>query len=377
MELYAALKLGWWLLLGLVLTGTATLMGSDMGAGALLRVVARSDIERRACLNALGPHWEGNQTWFVLAGGASFAAFPLLYATAFSSLYLPMLALLWSMLLRPPGFEYRSKLPQRAWREAWDWALVLGSALPMLLFGAVFGRLLLGLDFDFDRSLRASHGANAAALLHPFALVCGLLSLALAAMQGAAVLSRRCGGDVGVRARKAGLAAAAAALLLFALASAWAARLDGWLLLSHPGAGLAQTPLQQQVLVLPGAWQASFERHPLLWLLPLLALLGLLGAAACLQRWRAGAAWRLGVLAWVGVLGTAGASLFPFLLPSRTAPAHSLTLWNAASSRSTLAWMSGFTLVLLPLVLLYTRWCFKVMLGRVDPAEIEDSDHAY
>ena len=94
MELYALLKLGWWCVLGIVLVGTATLMGSDMGVGALLRVVARSDNERRVCLNAIGPHWEGNQTWFVLGGGASFAAFPLLYATAFSALYVVMLLLL-------------------------------------------------------------------------------------------------------------------------------------------------------------------------------------------------------------------------------------------------------------------------------------------
>ncbi len=324
MDLYTALKLGWWATLGIVLIGTAVLMGGDMGVGALLRLVARSDAQRRACLNAIGPHWEGNQTWFVLAGGASFAAFPLLYATAFSALYLLMLLLLWSMLLRPVGFEYRSKLPQRAWRETWDWALVLGGALPMLVFGAAFGQLLLGIGFDLDWNLRSSYAGNAAGLLRPFALLCGALALSLACLQG-----------------------------------------------------VAQTPLQQAVAVYPGAWQLGFTRHPALWLLPGLVVLGLLGALAAARARRALAAWRLGALAWVGVLGTAGASLFPFLLPSRTDPSHSLTVWNAASSRDTLLWMSGFALVLLPTVALYTRWCFRVMRGKVRQEEIESSDHAY
>ncbi len=376
-ELYAALKLGWWAVLGIVLCGTAVLMGGDMGVGALLRLVARGDLQRRACLNAIGPHWEGNQTWFVLAGGASFAAFPLLYATAFSALYLPMLLLLWSMLLRPVGFEYRSKLPQRAWRETWDWALVLGGALPMLLFGAAFGQLLLGVGFDLDHSLRSSYAGNAGALLRPFALLCGGLALALASLQGASLLMQRCEATVAERARAWAMAAASAALLLFVTASVWAARLEGWELLSHPGPGVVQTPLQQIVVRHPGAWQAAFSRHPALWLLPALAVVGLLGALAAARARRGRGAWRLCALAWVGVLGTAGASLFPFLLPSRTAPAHSLTVWNAASSRDTLLWMSAFTLVLLPTVALYTRWCFRVMRGKVRPEEVRSSDHAY
>lgn len=377
MELYAVLKLVWWAVLGIVLVGTATLMGSDMGVGALLRVTARNDTERRVCLNAIGPHWEGNQTWFVLGGGASFAAFPLLYATAFSALYVVMLLLLWSMLLRPVGFEYRSKLPLRAWRELWDWALVLGGALPMLIFGAAFGQLLLGVGFDLDWNLRSSYQTHLGSLLRPFTVLCGLLSLALAVLQGAAVLAQRCPGAVARRARGAGCVAGAAALLLFAAASAWASHLDGWVLVSHPGEAVTQTPLQQQVLLQRGAWQANFMRHPLLWLVPAGAVLGMLGALACLYRGRARAAWRLGVLAWVGVLGTAGASLFPFILPSSTHPQHSLTLWNAASSSGALLWMSGFTAVLLPLVLCYTRWCFRVMRGSVDSDEIEASDHAY
>ena len=376
MGLHDLLKLTWWGVLGVVLVAAATLMGSDMGVGALLRTVARDDAERRACLNAIGPHWEGNQTWFVLAGGASFAAFPLLYATAFSALYPVMLLLLWSMLLRPLGFEYRSKLPQRAWREAWDWALVLGSALPMLLLGAAFSQLLLGVRFDLDWSLRSRHTPGAGALPHPFAALCGALALALAALQGAATLARCCRGAVALRARRVGCAAAAAALALFAGASIWVGHLDGWILLSHAGDAASQTPLRQQVLVRQGAWRLHFVQLPLLWLLPALGALGMLGALACLRRDRARAAWHCGTLAWAGVLGTAGASLFPFLLPSSTHPQHSLTLWNAASSCAALLWMTGFAAVLLPLVAWYTRWCLRAMRGPAGRGASGPGDHA-
>ncbi len=377
MELYAALKLAWWALLGLSVAASAVLMGGDMGVGVLLRVVGRNDLERRTCLNAIGPHWEGNQTWFVFAGGLSFAAFPLLYSTALSALYLPALALLWSMLLRPPGFEYRSKLPHRHWREAWDWAQLAAGALPMMLLGALLGRLLLGVDFDFDQGLRARHGEGSAAWLHPFALLCAALTLALAVLQGACVLMRRCPPPLAERARRAALLAAPCAALLFALLAACLPWIDGWTLQHHPPHGVAQTPLQQQVAVRAGGWLVRWQQHPPWLLLPLLAMAGMLGAAACAHARRALAAWRLAALAWSAALASFGACLFPFLLPSRVQPAHSLTLWNSSASLGTLLWMSAFAAVLLPVVVWYSRWCVRVMQGSIHPQDIEHDDHAY
>ncbi|EQD54975.1 Cytochrome bd ubiquinol oxidase, subunit II, partial [mine drainage metagenome] len=117
MGLYATLQVIWWLLLGVLLMGLAVMVGMDMGVGAILRYVGRTDLERRVALNIIGPHWDGNQVWFVLGGGAIFAAFPLLYATAFSGFYVVMLLLLWTMILRPLGFEYRSQIERPAWRN--------------------------------------------------------------------------------------------------------------------------------------------------------------------------------------------------------------------------------------------------------------------
>src|SRR5690242_16335501 len=142
MELYLVFKVLWWLVLGVLLMGLGIMVGMDMGVGALLRYVGRTDTERRIALNIIAPHWDGNQVWFVLGGGAVFAAFPLLYATAFSGLYIVMLLLLWTMILRPLGFEYRSKLPTAAWRNVWDWALVVSGAVPMIVYGAGVGNML-------------------------------------------------------------------------------------------------------------------------------------------------------------------------------------------------------------------------------------------
>ncbi|MBU6249468.1 MAG: cytochrome d ubiquinol oxidase subunit II, partial [Xanthomonadaceae bacterium] len=154
MELYFALKVLWWLVLGVLLMGLAIMVGMDMGVGTLLRFVGRDDNERRVCLNAIGPHWDGNQVWFILGGGAIFAAFPLIYATAFSGLYVVMLLLLWTMIVRPLGFEYRSKLPSPRWRNGWDWALLVSGAVPMIIYGAAMGNLLRGVPFHFDWDMR-------------------------------------------------------------------------------------------------------------------------------------------------------------------------------------------------------------------------------
>src|SRR5262245_55592073 len=136
MDPYLALKLIWWLLLGVLLVGLAIMVGMDMGVGTLLRIVGRNDSERRVAINVIAPHWDGNQVWFILGGGAIFAAWPLVYATAFSGFYIVMLLLLWSMIVRPLGFEYRSKLASARWRNAWDWALFVSGFVPMLVFGA-------------------------------------------------------------------------------------------------------------------------------------------------------------------------------------------------------------------------------------------------
>jgi cytochrome d ubiquinol oxidase subunit II len=377
MELYFAFKLLWWLLLGVLLMGLAIMVGMDMGVGTLLRFVGRDDNERRVCLNAIGPHWDGNQVWFILGGGAIFAAFPLIYATAFSGLYIVMLLLLWTMIVRPLGFEYRSKLQSPAWRNAWDWALLVSGAVPMIIYGAGMGNMLRGVPFHFDWDLRSYYTGSFVALLNPFAVLCGLLSLSLSIYMGGVMLLGRAGGAIAPRARKAAMGAAVSAMVLFTVGGVWVSMMHGFVLDRSPAPGLPQNPLQQQVSVVAGGLLANFRAQPLLWAVPALGYAGMLLGLLAVRARRSTLAWWLGALAWIGVIGTVGAALFPFLMPSSTEPSQSLTIWNSVSSQTTLLWATGFAAVFVPLVIWYTSWAFWVMRGEVDARAIQHDDHAY
>lgn len=377
MELYAALQCVWWLLLGVLLLGLAVMVGMDMGVGTILRYVGRTDTERRVALNIIGPHWDGNQVWFILGGGAVFAAFPLIYATAFSGFYVVMLLLLWTMILRPVGFEYRSKLPSATWRNGWDWALFVSGLVPMVVFGAAIGNLFGGVPFHFSWNLTSTYTGSFLGLLNPFAILCGLLSASLSVFMGAATVMNGATDAIHARARTLARISAVLAIVLFAVGGFWVHGMTGYSLTAGPGAGVPQTPLQQHVALAGGAWFANFHARPLLWVLPVLGFAGMLSGLAAASARRSHLAWWLGALAWLGVLGTAGVALFPFLLPSSSVPAQSLTVWNASSSQLTLTWMLGFAAVFVPLILWYTSWAFYVMRGKVSAADVVADEHAY
>jgi cytochrome bd ubiquinol oxidase subunit II len=377
MGMYAVFQIIWWLLLGVLLSGLAVMVGMDMGVGTILRYVGRTDLERRVALNIIGPHWEGNQVWFVLGGGAVFAAFPLIYATAFSGFYVVMLLLLWSMIMRPLGFEYRSKLPSVVWRNTWDWALFISGLVPMVVFGAAFGNLFEGVPFHFSWNLTSTYTGSFLDLLNPFAILCGLLSASLSVFMGSVTVMNGAEGAIYERARSLARIASVLAIVLFAVGGFWVHGMQGYALTSSPGAGIAQTPLQQEVALTDGAWFTNFRAHGLLWLLPVLGFAGmLLGLLSAIAR-RSHLAWWLGAVAWIGVIGTAGVALFPFLLPSSSVPAQSLTVWNSSSSQLTLTWMVGFAVVFVPLILWYTSWAFYVMRGKVKAEHLAADEHAY
>ncbi len=377
MHVYAVAQVIWWLLLGVLLMGLAVMVGMDMGVGAILRYVGRTDDERRVALNIIGPHWDGNQVWFILGGGAIFAAFPLIYATAFSGFYVVMLLLLWTMIMRPLGFEYRSRIAHRDWREVWDWVLFVSGAVPMIVFGAAFGNLFRGVPFHFEWDMTSFYTGSFLGLLNPFAIMTGVLSLALAAMMGSLTVMNGADGALFRRARGLAQLAAGVAIALFAIGGFWVHALRGYHLAASPGPGVPQTPLQQTVEVLPGAWLANFGAHPLLWLVPLLGFLGMAGALLAARAGRSHLGWWLGAMAWIGVIGTAGAALFPFMLPSSSDPSMSLTLWNSSSSKLTLLWMMGFAAFFVPLIVWYTSWAFWVMRGKVSAEAISRDEHAY
>jgi cytochrome bd ubiquinol oxidase subunit II len=377
-ELYAVAQVIWWLLLGVLLMGLAVMVGMDMGVGAILRYVGRTDLERRVALNIIGPHWDGNQVWFILGGGAIFAAFPLIYATAFSGFYVVMLLLLWTMIMRPLGFEYRSQIARPGWRDAWDWVLVISGVVPMIVFGAAFGNLFRGVPFHFEWNMTSYYTGSFLGLLTPFAIMTGVLSLALAVMMGALTVMNGAEDALFERARGLAQAAAAAAMVLFATGGFWVHAMPGYRLVGGPGAGVPQTPLQESVVRASGAWLANFAAHPLLWLVPLAGFVGMIGAGLAARAGRSHFGWWLGAIAWIGVIGTAGCALFPFMLPSSSDPSMSLTVWNSSSSETTLWWMTGFAAVFVPLILWYTGWAFWVMRGKVSAAKIARGDeHAY
>ena len=375
---YETLRLVWWLLLGILLIGFAIMGGRDLGVGALLPFVARTDEERRVLLNLVGPTWEGNQVWLVLGGGAIFAAFPPLYAVSFSGFYLAMIVILLALILRPVGFKFRGKVKDPRWRAAWDWALFIGGFVPSLIFGVAVGNVLLGAPFHLDDTMRAFYTGNFFLLLMPFALLCGLVSLGMIATQGASVIAGRTTGPLAERARSYGTIAAMATIALFALGGVWIALgVDGYTITSVVDPNAAINPLAKTVTLTRGGWLANYGLYPWMILAPVLGFAGMIGALLALQaRWRLPAllASSLGIF---GITSTAGLSLFPFLLPSSTVPEASLTVWDASSSHLTLFIMLLVTCFFLPIILLYTGWVFRVMRGTVSTESLEKNPNAY
>jgi cytochrome bd ubiquinol oxidase subunit II len=374
---YATLRFIWWLLLGALLVGFAVMDGFDLGLGASFRWLGRNDEERRALLESVEPVWDGNQVWFILAGGAVFAAWPLLYAASFSGLYQAMFLLLAALILRPVGFFFRNKLSDARWRNVWDWALTVGGAVPALLFGVAFGNLFLGLPFHFDALGRSVFQGNLFTLLRPFALLSGLISVAMLLMHGAAYAATKVGPPMAQRAIALGRSASILYLAAFIAAGFWVGSMAGHHLTGVVDRFADSNPLHKGVALEKGAWLANYRAHAALALIPALALVAAFAARWLLGRNRAGAALVSSGLAVAATVLTGGVALFPFLMPSSTHPHHGLTVWDASSSRHTLGLMLVVVLVLLPVVLLYTAWVFRVLRGRITLEEIRRHTGAY
>jgi cytochrome d ubiquinol oxidase subunit II len=377
---YDVLRVIWWLLLGVLLIGFAVMDGFDLGTQILLPFVARTDLERRVVINAVGPVWEGNQVWLILGGGAIFAAWPPLYAVSVSGFYLAMFLILFALILRPVGFKYRSKRSDPRWREAWDWALFVGGLVPALVVGVAVGNVLQGAAFHFDTSLRIFYdGSTLFELLNPFALLAGLVSVAMLAAHGAAWLQLKTEGPVGERARAFGIAASLATLTLFALGGLWLHRgVDGFVITSAIPADGPSNPLAKTVAVVPDAWFANYAAHP--WTLagPAPGLAGALVAAGLFLARAGGTTLFATAAAIFGIVSTVGLAMFPFILPSSVDPRSSLTVWDASSSQMTLFIMLVVTLIFVPIIVAYTAWVYRVLWGKVDAGAIRDGDgHAY
>jgi cytochrome d ubiquinol oxidase subunit II len=372
---YEILRLIWWALLGVLLMGFAVMDGFDLGTAALLPFVARTDTERRIAINTVGPVWEGNQVWFILGGGAIFAAWPTLYAASFSGFYLAMILVLATLILRPAGFKYRSKIANPRWRSFWDWALFAGGVVPATVFGVAFGNLFEGVPFGFDPDMHMHSTITLLSLLNPFALLCGLVSLTMIVFHGASWLNLKSSGMVKQRASQAMLFAGVAFIVLFTLGGVWLGQIQGYQIVGiipHDG---PSNPLLKMVVRVPHGWFANLSAHPAL-LLTLVAAYAGCGLAILLRR-MPGLAFLCSMLVPAATIATAGAALFPFLMPSSSEPNASLTVWDASSSQLTLAIMLGVVVLLLPIVILYTSIVYRVLRGPVTAADVENSHSAY
>ncbi|MBY5378199.1 cytochrome d ubiquinol oxidase subunit II (plasmid) [Rhizobium leguminosarum] len=376
---YETLRVIWWLLLGVLLIAFATTGGFDLGVGTLLPFVARTDTERRVAINTIGATWEGNQVWLILGGGAIFAAWPPLYAVSFSGFYLAMFAILFALILRPVGFKYRSKRESANWRNGWDWALFIGGFVPSLIFGVAVGNVLQGVPFRFADDMRIFYEGSFFALLNPYALLCGLLSLAMLTMHGAAWLVLKSSGPVAERARSYGSIAALAVILLFALGGLFLWIGDGGYRITSDISPIGPSnPLLKTVALEKGAWLTNYTAHAWMIVAPVLGFAGAALAFIAMRARREVMTLLFSKVAIFGIISTVGLSMFPFILPSSLDPRSSLTVWDASSSHMTLFIMLVVTVIFLPIILAYTAWVYKVLWGKVDEKSVTDKNsHAY
>lgn len=376
---YELLKIIWWVLVGVLLIGFALTDGFDMGSMAMMPFVGKTDEERRAAINTIAPHWDGNQVWFITAGGAIFAAWPMIYATAFSGMYWALLLVLFALFLRPVGFDYRSKLENTKWRNAWDWGLAVGGAVPALVFGVAFGNMFLGVPFTFDETIRSHYTGSFFALLNPFALVCGIVSLAMLSAHGGAWLMLRTDGYLRQRSAKASKIMGIVFLASFILAGTWLyfGNISGYSLVSPYDTNGVANPLNKQVIATDNhGWFNNYVRYPITILAPISGLLGGVLVIIASSKNKAGLSFLGSSLAITGTILTAGFALFPFLMPSSINPNHSLTMWDAVSSKNTLTVMTIVALIFVPIVLSYTIWCYYKMWGVITNKHIQENSHS-
>jgi len=332
----SALQVIWFVLIGVLLTGYAILDGFDLGVG-FWHLFAKKDTERRTLLNAIGPVWDGNEVWLLTGGGAIFAAFPHVYATVFSGMYLALMLVLLALIFRAVSVEFRSKEQSQRWRNSWDVAFALGSVIPALLFGVALGNIMRGLPLNPDWTFTGTFFT----LLNPYALLIGLVGFAMIITHGALYIVLKTEGGLAAQAGK------------WAQGSWWAYAL---LFL----AGTVFTATTQQHLL------ENYLRVPALWLLPVAVLIAVALIGVFNRLGRARLAFGASVISIAGCMGLVGVSLFPRIVPALGRPALSLTVANASSSELTLLTMLILALIGMPIVIGYTIWAYRTLGGKAE-----------
>ncbi|MCZ8500935.1 cytochrome d ubiquinol oxidase subunit II [Vibrio lentus] len=370
---YENLRLFTWAVIGVLLIGFIITDGFDMGVAALLPVLGKSEVDRRIMINSIAPHWDGNQVWLVTAGGAIFAIWPAIYAAAFSGFYLAMILVLATLWLRPLGMDYRAKIDNPQWKKACDIALIVSGFIPPVIFGVGFGNLMIGVPFEFNELLMMSYQGGFWDLLTPFPLLCGLVSLAMVVTQGAAFLQMKTTGDLKQRAQRVIVCMALVTVGLFIVGGLYAYTLPGYLITSPVVTDGVSNPLLKHVVKFDDLLLHNYENYPMLLAIPALGIIGMLSCAVMTRLNRAGLAFASSSLSIASIITTAGVALFPMIMPSSLMPSHSLTLWDGTSSELTLSIISVVAVIVVPIILSYTIWCYYKMFGRLDSQYIHDN----
>ncbi|MCZ4309757.1 cytochrome d ubiquinol oxidase subunit II [Vibrio atlanticus] len=368
---YDTLRLIWWVLIGVLLIGFMITDGFDMGVGALLPFIGKTNSERRVMINSIAPHWDGNQVWLITAGGALFAAWPLVYATSFSSLYVAMYLALISLWLRPLALEYRAKIDNDQWRKVCDLAISFSGLFPPILFGVAFGNLMLGLPFSLNSLLMVEYHGSFVDLLNPFALLCGFVGLLMALLQGSAWLMMKTTDALYNKVRLVTQLSAILVVSLMVLGGLTISHIDGYQIVSELNHSAVSNPLNKQAIAETGAWLSNFEIHPWMWFAPIgSVLIPLMALISARLKWDA-IAFISSSLTNACIILTVGFAMFPFIIPSSVNPSHSLTLWDSTSSELTLNIMTGVAFVMVPIILCYSAFSYRTMFGRLDNEYVE------
>ncbi len=375
---YEVLRVIWWVLLGVLLIGFAIMDGFDLGTAILLPFVGKTDVERRIILNSVGPVWDGNQVWFILGGGAIFAAWPLVYAVSFSGFYYAMFLVLVALILRPVGFDYRSKINNTTWRTVWDYCLFISGLVPSLVFGVAIGNVLLGVNFSFDNFMIIENKIGFFELFTPFSLLCGLLSVSMLTVQGACFLSIKTEGDIQKRIKKLLNILPFVNVALFAIGGLMLQKIDGFVITKILSNSADSNPLNKEVSRQVGAWLNNYSTYKWFIIAPILGFAGQIFAMILSHFKHDVKAFIASSLSVFGIIATVGLTCFPFILPSSLNPNSSLTVWDASSSYHTLVVMFIAALIFVPLIISYTSFVFMVLRGKVNEKTIDkDSNFLY
>lgn len=365
------LRVIWWGLLGVLLIGFVVFDGFDLGAAMLFRFVGKTPQEHNIIIHTVNPVWEGNQVWLILAAGAIFAAWPYVYAVSFSGFYFAFFLALFTLILRPVGFKFRNKIHNATWTLCWDSALFLGAAIPSLVFGVAFGNLFLGAPFYLDSDLRVFYTGSFMDLFSFFPLLCGAISILLMIVHGSVYMALKTQGNLSKRSEKVTLFSSFFLLVGMGIAGIFLQWIEGYHLVNEVHNG-PSNPLHKEVVQITGGWLGVYTRFPLACVLPIgIYFFGIL-TPICLHIQRQGIAFISSACTIFFILTTAGCSLFPFLLPSSLHPNHSLTVWDASSSGTTLSIMLVVTCIFFPCILFYTSWVYSVLRGKVTEQTLKD-----